>query len=261
MQNDFMAALIAARQHQTIVRNVPDGAKPADLAQGYLAQAELNRRLREQGLGPTTGHKIGCTTPVMQEYLGIPHPCYGEVFASRTYVTPAVLQHRDFIRPGVECEIAVTLGSDMPAIAQDYDQDSAAKHVLSCHAAIEVVDDRYENFETLGVAALVADDFFNAAEVLGPAVTDWEAMDLTAIKGEMWVKDVSVGVGHGAMILGHPMTALAWLANEMNQRGTPLKAGSFISLGSVVKTVWIDEPGTTVEVTFEGLGTASVEFV
>ena len=55
-------------------------------------------------------------------------------------------------------------------------------------------------------------------------------------------------------------TALAWLANVMNQRGTPLKAGSFISLGSVVKTVWIEEPGTEVVVSFKGLGEAVVLF-
>ena len=66
--------------------------------------------------------------------------------------------------------------------------------------------------------------------------------------------------GLGADILGHPMEALAWLANHRASLGQPLRAGSFVMLGSVVKTVFLDRPAE-VSVELEGLGRAEVRFV
>ena len=55
-------------------------SRPQDEAQGYALQTEVNRLLSKAGLGRVVGHKIGCTTPVMQAFLGIPNPCAGDVF-------------------------------------------------------------------------------------------------------------------------------------------------------------------------------------
>ena len=43
-------------------------------------------------------------------------------------------------------------------------------------------------------------------------------------------------------ILGDPFEALAWIANHRAKLGVPLLAGSFVMLGSVVQTVFIDNP-------------------
>ena len=53
---------------------------PADEAEGYQVQRALHDLLLPQ-VGPLVGYKIGCTSPVMQRYLDIPHPCGGGVFA------------------------------------------------------------------------------------------------------------------------------------------------------------------------------------
>lgn len=39
--------------------------------------------------GPVTGHKIGCTTAVMQTFLRIPNPCAGGVFERTVHRSPA----------------------------------------------------------------------------------------------------------------------------------------------------------------------------
>ena len=51
------------------------------------------------------------------------------------------------------------------------------------HPAIEIVDDRYDKWETMGAPTLVADDFFAAGCVLGKAVPRSKAPDLLAVKG------------------------------------------------------------------------------
>ena len=68
-----------------------------------------------------------------------------------------------------------------------------------------------------------------------------------------------VGSGTGADIMGHPFEPLAWLANSMAERGSFLRAGEFVLLGSLVATKWV-EKGDVVEVEVEGLGRAVARF-
>ena len=67
-----------------------------------------------QGLLATCRHKIGCTTAVMQRYLGMDHPCSGAIFSQTVRVGDGSYANAALYRPGVECEIAVRLGSDIP---------------------------------------------------------------------------------------------------------------------------------------------------
>ena len=81
---------------------------PADEAAGYQIQRAVHDLLLPQA-GSLVGYKIGCTSPVMQQYLGIPHPCAGGVFERGVHDSGAVLRFGDYVRVGVECEIAVRL--------------------------------------------------------------------------------------------------------------------------------------------------------
>lgn len=243
----------------------PTPAAPADLAaasiaDGYAVQRELHAVLEAAGQGPCSGHKIGCTTPVMQAYLGIDHPCAGEVFAATVFDSGAAVPRGRFHRLGVECEIAARLGEDLPARAGGHDRDSVAGAVAALMAGIELVDDRYRDYTALPAPVLIADDFFNAGVVLGTPVADWRGLDLAAIEGVMTIDGVEAGRGRGADILGHPLAALAWLADHRAAIGVPLRAGEFVMLGSVVKTMWIDA-AVPVTVRFETLGEVSVSLV
>ena len=74
---DHSAARFIA-DHRLARKRLPpleDAERPADEAQAYRVQDELHAILTGAGLGPVAGHKIGCTTKVMQEFLRIPNPC------------------------------------------------------------------------------------------------------------------------------------------------------------------------------------------
>jgi 2-keto-4-pentenoate hydratase len=121
-------------------------------------------------------------------------------------------------------------------------------------AAIELVDDRYANFRTLGIPTLIADDFFDSGCLLGELVRDWRKLDLARLAGITYINGVEVGRGTGALVMGHPFEALAWLANTRAKHGLdPLKAGEFVTLGSVVETKWLDA-GDEVRVEIDQLG-------
>jgi 2-keto-4-pentenoate hydratase len=131
--------------------------------------------------------------------------------------------------------------------------------VVAFLSAIEVVDDRYRDYRTLDVPTLIADDFFNAACVLGAPVESWRDLDLAGVRGRMAINGAEVGTGTGGDILGHPLEALAWLANALAARGRCLEAGEFVLLGSVVETRWV-AAGDLVEVEIEGLGSTCARF-
>jgi 2-keto-4-pentenoate hydratase len=75
----------------------------------------------------------------------------------------------------------------------------------------------------------------------------------------MSVNGAAAGQGQGRDILGHPLEALAWLANLKAREGAGLAAGEIVMLGSVVETKWLAR-GDAVEVEIEGLGTARAVF-
>ena len=253
-----VALYVAARHRRQRIAVLPEECRPASLDEAYAVQAALNGRLGATH-GAVCGRKIGCTTPVMQRYLEIAHPCAGALYENRTYAAPATVKYADYWRPGVECEIAVRLGQALPAADAPFDRAAVADAVEACMAAIEIVDDRYDDFRALDTPTLIADDFFSAGAVLGPAVTAWHAVDLAAAGGTMAIDDRPVGAGTGADVMGHPFEALTWLANHAAASARPLQAGDVVLTGSVVETKWV-EPGDTVRVAIEGLGEAGVTF-
>ncbi len=63
--------------------------------------------------------------------------------------------------------------------------------------------------------------------------------DLAAMQGRAFINGTLAGEGTGADVLGHPLHALAWLANHLAARGDGLEAGQLVLTGSLVKTVWL----------------------
>jgi 2-keto-4-pentenoate hydratase len=73
-------AIAAARRGRNPLAALSADLVPADEAEGYKVQRAVHDLLLPQ-VGSLVGYKIGCTSAVMQEYLDIPHPCGGGVFA------------------------------------------------------------------------------------------------------------------------------------------------------------------------------------
>ena len=238
---------------------LPDACRPESEEAAYAVQFSLREALIQGGAGQLAGYKIGATSQVMQDYLDIHNPCGGGVLASGVHGSPAVVRHDNYVHPGVECEIAVRLATDLPAESRPYSPEQVAAAVGACMAAIEIVDDRYVDWRSLDTPTLIADDFFQAGIVLGPAESAWHGRDLAALSGTMVINGQERGRGLGGDVLGHPFAALTWLANQLASCGVGLKSGQVVLTGSVVATQWV-ELGDQVRVEVEGLGSAEVMF-
>jgi 2-keto-4-pentenoate hydratase len=243
---------LARLEHRAVAALSSDMA-PADAAAGYAVQRHLHELLSAAGEGPVAGHKIGCTTKVMREKLGIDQPCAGQVHARRLLTNGGSWNVGGLIKPSVECEIAVRLGRDLPPVPRYYTAASLWPAVDSCMASIELCDDRYADREAVGVPTLIADDFYNVGCALGEEIPNWQAIDLAAITGTMRINGRETRRGKGSDIMDHPLNALAWLANLRASDGQHLKAGEFVTLGSIVSSQRV-APGDRVEIEIEKLG-------
>jgi len=253
------ARIIAtSRRNRVALKALPQDSAPRDEAEGYRVQRAVHD-LMLPASGALVGYKIGCTSKVMQEYLDIPHPCGGGVFARGVHESGVALQAADFVRVGVECEIAVRLARNLAPSEAPFTAEWMMEAIEAYHPAIEIVDDRYVKWETMGAPTRVADDFFAAGCVLGKPVMRTKAPDLLKVNGRAMINGEEAGRGTGADVLGHPHNALAWLANHLADEGKGLHAGQIVLTGSLVKTVWLNA-GARVKMELDGLGTVEAKF-
>jgi 2-keto-4-pentenoate hydratase len=232
---------------------LPEAIRPPDLAAAYAVQDEVHALLAPTRYRARIGWKIGCTTAVMQDYLGVRSPCSAGLFAGTRHANGVSVRAGDYRRIGIECEIGIRLGRDVDAAGGVLDRGGIAAAVDGVMAAIEIVDDRYADWRRTDTPTLVADDFFAAGCVLGRVIPLDEAGDLAATLGTTEINGSEVGRGRGADVLGHPLDALLWLAANMAERGTMLHAGEIVLTGSLVETRWLSA-GDRAAIEISGLG-------
>ena len=102
-------ALLEARQARRLVLPLPPAIAPTTEAEGAAVQHALARLLHAN---PIAGFKIGATGKRMQEYLGLSGPAAG--FMKTVSRDTGTFRFADYIKPGVECEVAVRLTRDLP---------------------------------------------------------------------------------------------------------------------------------------------------
>jgi 2-keto-4-pentenoate hydratase len=241
-----------ARQKRLPYRNLPDDLKPASIAEAYAAQ-EIYYRLAAPVYGPVAGAKIATTTKVMQQLMGIDHPCGGAIFARTIHASPAKLRKEDFVNLRLESEIALKLGADLPASGAPWTRESVAPAVAAAMPAFELIEDRNADYAKSEATSLIVENCWNGGVVIGlpkPVPLD----SLVGIPGRLTVGGKAVGEGKAE----DPAATLAWLANHLAKRGRDLKAGMVVITGSLIPTVSI-AAGERAVFTVEGLGEVAME--
>src|SRR5262245_55055138 len=127
-----------SRRNRAALKALPPKAAPADEAEGYRVQRAVHDLLLPN-TGPLVGYKIGCTSAVMQEYLEIPHPCGGGVFARGVHESSATFRASDYVRVGVECEIAVRLARELLPSEEPFTAEWVMEAIEAYMPAIEIV--------------------------------------------------------------------------------------------------------------------------
>jgi 2-keto-4-pentenoate hydratase len=232
--------------------------RAAPLDDAYRVQDALHRLMAEAGRGEIAGWKIALTSKAMQEMTGVDQPAAGAIFSKVIHASPARVDVAAYHHLGIEFEVAVRVGDDLPASGGPWTRASVAGKVAACIPAFELVEDGDADYKTLDAFTLVAQNTWNGGVVLGPAVTEWRGVDLERAVTRCWVNDQPAGQGKTGDAMGHPFEAVAWLANLLNRRGRTLERGMIVMTGSSITTKF-PAPGDRVRFAIDGLGEVALE--
>jgi 2-keto-4-pentenoate hydratase len=234
--------------------------RAAPLDDAYRIQDALHGLMAEAGSGQIAGWKVALTTKAMQQMTGVDQPAAGAIFSKAVHPSPATIDLSAYHHLGVEFEIAVRLGDDLPVAKGPWTRATVADRIAACMPAFELVEDGNADYKLLDAFTLVAQNAWNGGVVLGPPVTAWRGVDLVGGTTRCWVNDQPGGQGKAGDAMGHPFEAVAWLANQLNSRGRALQRDMIAMTGSSITTKF-PGPGDRVRFAVDGLGEAVLEVV
>lgn len=196
------------------------------------------------------GKKIGVTSKVVQDMLGVHHPDFGFLTDWMQVDGEIDYDGKALIAPRAEAEIAFVLkhGLNGPGISADQ-VVAATEYIAPC---FEIVDSRIADWK-IGIIDTVADNASCGVFVMGDARIDPRAHDLPALRITVSKNGAPLSEGYGSAVQGNPAQAVAWLANTLGAHGVTLDAGDIILSGSLVPLELVAK-GDLFEMTLHGSG-------
>lgn len=232
--------------------------KPADMAEAYAIQSELYNIMRAHDrFTEFGGHKVALTSPAIQEMCGVSEPAYGAVFKEFIYDDNHSIDMQDFIRFGIEFEVCIEVGTDVPLRDTPYTKDTIEEFIGSAMPAFELIDDRDADYAHLDAASILTDRCWCHGIVLGERTTNLGSLDIGNLATRVLVNGQSNDHGNTRDALGHPLNSVAFVANHLAQYGKQLMAGELIMTGSALKTQF-PKSGDRISYQIAGLGDVSV---
>jgi len=211
-----------------------------ETADSYAIQARVVARHGSQSVG----YKLGFTSAAMREQMGVDEPNYGVLLAATRAIDE--VPHNRFIHPLIEPEIAVITGRDLAGDDVALDQIVAA--VDSLHAAIEIVDSRFEDYRFQAVDN-IADNSSAAGYCLGPGVETERVPEPASLVCRLIKNEQQIAEGRGVDAMGGPYQALQWLVHKLAEQGQGLPAGSLVLTGGLSRAQ-MAQPGDSFRVEF-----------
>ncbi len=245
-----------------------------DVVDAYEIQLANIRRKLAAG-ARVRGHKVGLSSPVMQQMMGVDEPDYGHLLDSMVLSQDEPIPAARYCYPRIEVEIGYVLGSALPgAGCTEADVLAATEYIVP---SLELIDSRITDWR-IKLADTIADNASSAGVILGaerktPAELAVAGVDLSDIDAVLcragtgggragtggtkgWEQIAS---GNTSAVLGNPTACVAWLARKVADFGVKLEAGHLILPGSCTRAIDAS-PGSVFRAEFAGLGTVTAEF-
>ena len=248
--------LLDAYDRRAEIPALTDEVAAIDEPDAYRIQRALIALFQGRG-ARVIGKKTGLTSRAKQQAMGVPEAIYGYLLDLYLIREPAPVRVAELIHPRLEPELAFIMGARVQGPGVTTPQVLAATRAVV--PALEVIDSRYLNFK-FRFADVVADNCSASRVVLGREEVPLGDLDLR-LQGMVLEKNGElVDTGAGAAVLGHPASAVAWLANKLAEHGEALEPGDLVMPGAPCEAVFV-KPGDEVRVTFDRVGsvTARVE--
>ncbi len=244
-----LAFLQELRRRPRAVPHWPAEHLPPDEKTAY----QLQERLLASTGQSFAGWKVGLTSPAIRAQTGLAEPIYGPVLTSNVHASPHEVRADSYGRLGIELEIALFLGADLPASHTPWTAQSVAPKVAAAATAFELIDDRAADYTRLDARRLIVDGSWQAGVLIGPKVSLAQKPDLENGSGALTADGQTIASAPANAGMGHCFNVLAWLANRLGKDGKPLTNGMLVMTGSIV-AAYFPQPGQTLGGNIAGMG-------
>lgn len=249
--HEKVSAIIRAWEAREPVRGLRTDLSMEDAQCG---QRRFVQKL-ELALGRIVGYKAGLTNPAVQKRFGVSAPLRGALLQRMLLQEGEEVPAKFGARPVFEADLLV--------VVKDSGIQRARTHLEALQSLslvvpfIELPDLVVAEGEKLTAPLIV---FINVGARLGVTgkglpveATEAFAARLAAMR--VRVNDQNgkeLASATGSAILGHPLNAVLWLAQDLERSGVSLKPGDLLSLGSFTPPM-PPRAGLAVTVRYEGL--------
>lgn len=238
------------------VTKITDDHPDMDWDDAYAIQDEIRRRKEARGQ-KTVGLKCGLTSFAKMKQMGVETPVFGFVADYMARPDGGEIRTSELIHPKVEAEICIVTKAPLKGPGCHVAAVMAATDFVV--PAVEVIDSRYRDFK-FDLKSVIADNTSSSRFVIGGRPRDLDELDLRTLGVVLEINGEIKTMAAGAAVLGHPLAAVAMLANHLGARDQGIPAGTFIMTGGVTEAYAV-KAGDCVAVRFQDLGTVSMRFV
>ena len=205
------------------------------------------------------GRKVGCSSEQSQRLVNSPGPIAGVLFRDALWRQPATLSAARFFVVGVEAEFGFRLGRDLPARSQPYEREEVSAAVDAGCRSSRSATRAFPNGGRVAIEETPPTMPSMAVSWFGSACESWRSLDLASHIVTLSVDGKLKGEGTGALVLGHPLIALTWLANEMSRRGDGMHAGELVAAGTCTGLHFVQAGSTVVAAFGAALGEVTIQ--
>ncbi|MDB5582169.1 MAG: hydratase [Bradyrhizobium sp.] len=257
-QNQIAAASRTLHDHWragTKLGGLETSLRPRDRAGAYAIQAAIENHAGAK----LFGWKIAATSEAGQKHINVDGPMAGRILSETVIADGGTASMAGNDMRVAEPEFAFRMRADLPPRNQPYSVQEVLDAVDTLHPAIEIPDSRFSDFVSAGAEQIIADNACAHLFVLGaPTASNWRVLDLVEQRPVITLRGKQY-IGHGKNVLGDPLIALAWLANELRGLGVTLRAGEVVTTGTCHPPLPI-QSGDLFEADFGVIGKVSVRF-
>ncbi|MCE5090776.1 2-keto-4-pentenoate hydratase [Staphylococcus devriesei] len=225
-------------------------------SEAYKTQDDLINQLNTKNDTTVKGYKVSMTSAATQAIANTDEPAYGTILSNQVVFNDANVSLANLFDPLLEPEIIFELTADLP---EDADNQTILESVKIA-PGIEIPDARYKDwFPNFTLSDLISDNTATGLIVVGERVTPLEYNQFADINLKLFKDGTQIKTGHSSEVLGNPVEAIKWLNKKLHSHGKQLQKGQFISSGTFISPLHLEQGKYTAE--YDKVGSVTVQVV
>ena len=214
---------------------LPIDLKPRSTEDAYLVQQQVIQNSKDHQIG----WKIAATSEAGQKHIGVDGPIAGALLKSKVKKNGAKINLKTNLLKVAELEFAFRLSEDIAPKDSKYKKKEISQMIDTLIPTIEIPDSRFYHFLSGGQEQIIADNACAGFLILGDPI-EINGEELNLVNHEVLAyqdNELTLTKGIGSNVLGDPLLALTWIANELIAHNYFLRKNDIVTTGTCITPI------------------------